>query len=113
MTQSNKFTTQPPNAVTIGQRALLGAGIAYVLITVFLLVPGVRVNPTWPKFWMIRPLLIVPLAGAAGGIFYHFMDIMRSQKGWKKIVTNVVSLIVYIIGLWLGTVLGLAGTLWN
>ena len=101
------------NTATIGKRALIGAGIAYVLITIFLLIPGVTPDPNWPKFWMIRPLIIVPLAGAMGGVFYHFMDTLRNQEGWKKIVINIVSLIIYIVGLWLGIVLGLDGTLWN
>lgn len=113
MIRSNNSTTQLLNAATIGKRALVGAGIAYVLITLFLLVPGVTTSSSWPKFWMIKPLLIVPLAGALGGVFYHLMDTLRIQEGWKKVVANVVSLIVYIIGLWLGTVLGLNGTLWN
>jgi len=113
MTQSKHLTTQLLNTATIGKRALLGAGIAYVLITIFLLVPGVTTDPNWPKFWMIKPLLIVPLAGAGGGVFYHFMDIFREQKGWKKIVANVVCVVAYIIALWLGTVLGLNGTLWD
>ena len=113
MTQSNNLTTRPLNVATLVKRALIGAVVAYVLITIFLLVPGVTTNPDWPKFWMIRPLLMVPLAGATGGVFYHFMNTFLYQEGWKKIVANVVSLIVYIIGLWLGTVLGLDGTLWN
>ncbi len=113
MTQNNNFMMPLLNLATIAKRAFVGAAIAYVLITIFLLIPGVATNPNWPKFWMIRPLLIVPLAGAMGGVFYHLMDILRKQEGWKKIVANVVSLLVYIIGLWLGTVLGLDGTLWN
>jgi len=113
MTQSNNLTTEAVHTATIGKRALIGAAIAYLLITLFLLVPGVTTDPSWPKFWVIKPLLIVPLAGAIGGIFYHFMDAFCNKEHWKKILGNVVSLIVYIIGLWLGTVLGLNGTLWD
>jgi hypothetical protein len=103
---------QPIHPASMGKRALVGAAIAFVLISVFLLKAG-SPNPAWPKFWMIRPLLVVPAAGAAGGIFYYFMDHLRYQGGWKKVVANVLSLVVYIIGLWLGTVLGLAGTMWD
>jgi len=113
MTQSNLSATQPLHTATIGKSALRGAAIAYVLITLFLLVPGVATNPAWPTFWTMRPLLIVPLAGALGGICYHFLKPVREQGGWKKIAANVVGLVVYIIALWLGTVLGLAGTLWD
>ncbi len=109
----SQLIPQPLKAATLLKRALLGAVIAYVLITVFLLVPGIRPNPGWPKFWVVRPLLVVPFAGAMGGIFYHIMDAMSNQGGWKKTVAVAVSFLVYIVGLWLGTVLGLAGTLWN
>lgn len=62
---------------------------------------------------MIKPLIIVPLAGAIGGIFYYVMDHLRYNGGWKLILANILSLIAYSIGLWLGIVLGLDGTFWN
>jgi hypothetical protein len=91
---------------------LQGAGIALVLITIFL--AGVDdPNPDWPKFWMVKPLLVVPIAGAMGGVFYYFMDFMRNQGLWIKILANVISLFAYLVAIWLGSVLGLDGTLWN
>lgn len=62
---------------------------------------------------MLKPLIIVPLAGAIGGALYYFMETLRYQGSWGKIVVTIVSVIGYIIILWLGTVLGLNGTLWN
>jgi hypothetical protein len=103
---------QPLHAASWGKRAFQGAAIALILIVLFLLAAG-EPNPDWPKFWMIRPLVIVPAAGAAGGVFFYFMDSLRYQGGWKKILANIASLVVYFIGLWLGTVLGLDGTMWN
>ena len=103
---------QPVNRALLGKRALLGAAIALVLISFFLFNAG-EPDPSWPKLWMIRPLIIVPLAGALGGVFYHFMNQLLYQRGWKKVVAIIVSLIVYIFGLWIGTVLGLDGTMWN
>ncbi|WP_460914260.1 potassium transporter KefB [Spirosoma areae] len=103
---------QPIETASLGKRALLGAGIALVLISIFLLNAG-EPNPNWPRLWMIKPLLIVPLAGALGSVFSYFMNHLPHQKSWRKALINIVSLIVYIIGLWLGTVLGLDGTLWN
>ncbi|HLA55526.1 MAG TPA: hypothetical protein VK623_05480 [Flavobacterium sp.] len=101
------------NTPSLVKRMLLGAGIALILIVIFLL-PVKNPNPEWGKFWMIQPLVIVPLAGAAGGAFYYFIDhYLGCQGGWRKASATILSLIVYIIGLWLGTVLGLAGTLWN
>jgi hypothetical protein len=112
MMQRNNLTTQPIHSAPLGKRMLLGAGIALILITLFLLGAG-EPNPAWGKLWMIKPLIIVPLAGAMGGVFYYFMDHLRYQGGWKNALAYVLSLIGYIIVLWLGTVLGLNGTMWN
>ncbi|MDQ8004255.1 MAG: hypothetical protein REI64_05605 [Pedobacter sp.] len=96
----------------IAKRMLLGAAIALVIISVFLY--GVdNVKPEWGKLWMLRPLIVVPLAGSMGGLFYHMMDILRVRGGWNTIVANTISFVVFIIALWMGTVLGLAGTLWD
>ncbi len=113
MTRIKNATIQSQNQNAIARRAVTGAVIAYILITVFLFVPGVTTNPGWPKFWMIQPLIIVPLAGAGGGIIYHFMHILFDPKGWKSIAVELICLVVYVIGLWIGTVLGLNGTLWD
>jgi hypothetical protein len=91
---------------------LIGGGIAMALIAFFLL-PIENPDPAWPKYWMVRPFIIVTLAGAAGGAFFALMRPMRRQGGWVMVAGYVLSLIVYVIGLWLGTVLGLDGTLWN
>ena len=70
-------------------------------------------KPEWPKLWMAKPLIMVPIAGAMGGVFYYFMDHLRYQGGWRKVLAYIISLIGYIIILWIGTVLGLNGTLWD
>jgi hypothetical protein len=103
---------QPINWASLGKRALVGAAIALALIALFL--SGVKESdPSWPRYWYIRPLLIVPLAGACGGAFYYFIDRFSSRAGLPKIATILIGLIVYVIGLWLGTILGLDGTLWD
>lgn len=102
----------PLHLPSLGKRALIGAIIALVLISAFLLAAG-EGNPAWGKYWYIRPLVIVPLAGAAGGGFSYFVDRLRNRDGWQKIVTGIISFIAYIIALWLGTVLGLDGTMWD
>lgn len=112
MTETNKSTTQPIHRAELGKRMLLGAGIALLLITIFLL--GVDdPKPEWGKLWMLKPLIIVPFAGAMGGVVYHVLDYLRSQGKLPKALAYILSLIGYIIGLWLGTVLGLDGTLWD
>lgn len=91
---------------------LIGGGIALVLVIMFL-VGAEKPNPEWPKLWMIKPLILVPLAGALGGGFYYFMSHALHQGGWQKILAVLLGLIGYIIALWLGTVLGFNGTYWN
>lgn len=112
MTQQNHSATKSIHPVPLSKRMLLGAAIALTLITILL--AGVNApNPEWGKFWMIRPLVIVTLAGAMGGLFFYFMDHLRYQGGWKKAVAIILSLLVYLFGLWIGTILGLSGTLWD
>lgn len=89
-------------------------GAIPALIFIFIFMAGVdETDPSWHRFWMIRPLLIVPFAGAMGGVAYYFLDHLRFQGGWKEVAAFVLSLIVYLVGLFMGFVLGLDGTLWN
>ncbi|MBD2700196.1 potassium transporter KefB [Spirosoma sp. BT702] len=106
------YELKPLDVASLSKKALFGAAIGLVLICFFLSNVN-HPNPDWPKFWMVRPLIIVPLAGACGGAFYYFTNYLPFQKGWKKIAINVLSLFVFLIGLWMGIVLGLDGTLWN
>ncbi len=108
----SNLTTQPIHPGSAGKRMLLGAGIALILIVVFLLGAD-EPKPEWGKLWMIKPLLIVPLAGAAGGLFYYLVDHRLHQGGWRKVLAILLGLIGYIISLWLGIVLGLDGTWWD
>jgi hypothetical protein len=112
MTSKKNLLPQPVITRQLIKRMLVGAGIALTLIVIFL--AGVdETDPDWGRFWMVRPLVIVPAAGAAGGAFFHFMIQFPYQHSWQKILANIISVIVYIIGLWMGVVLGLDGTLWD
>ena len=91
---------------------LVGGAIGFGLILTFLISAG-EGNPAWPKFWQVKPLLVVPLAGAVGGMFYHYMADIRSRGGWQRIAADFLCLIVFLFGLWIGSVLGLDGTYWN
>ena len=94
------------------KRALIGAGIALLLMALFL--AGVdEYQPHWARLWFIRPLIIIQLAGAIGGAFHHIMDAEMPRKGWGRLLAIVISLIVYVLVLWFAGVLGLDGTLWD
>ena len=107
----NKIELPSSGRGLLFRRALIGGSIALVLIS--LLIFGAQAETVWPKLWFVRPLIIVPLAGASGGAFYHFMDKKFPQKGWLKGFSIVISMFVYAVALWMGTIIGLDGTLWD
>lgn len=111
MVHKNDFASQVSFDATLAKRMLIGAGIALVFIAIFLY--GTTQNPEWSPYWILRPFIIVPLAGAFGGAFYHFMGIPRSRGGWVKALAILFSFIGYVVIVWLGIVLGLDGTLWD
>ena len=112
MTQQNDLTTVLMYVASSGKRVVQGAVIALSLIIMFFLSAG-EPEPAWGKLWMIRPLLVVSLAGALGGLFYHLMGALRSRGGWVKAVAVIMGLAGYCIILWLGIVFGLKGTMWH
>jgi hypothetical protein len=108
----NTSTTQQILPGSLAKRMLIGGGIALVLISAFLITAG-KGDPSWPKSWMVRPLVITPLAGAMGGLCFHLLDRFRVQGGWRRIAANILGVLIYIVGLWLGAILGLDGTYWD
>lgn len=110
MTQMIKLF--PINKPSLIKRMVIGALIGLTLITIFLSGTG-EPNPEWGKYWWIRPIIIVPIAGAMGGAFNYFISEQDYKTDLGKILAIVISLIVFVIGLWMGSVLGLAGTYWN
>jgi hypothetical protein len=104
--------TQTVNTNSLIKKVLLGVGIA--LITISLFVFGVdHPKPEWGKFWIIRPLIITPLAGAFGGFLLFLPELIKFESQWKKIGVIILSIFAFIVTLWLGIVLGLDGTLWD
>ena len=108
----NNLTTEQSQPTSLSDSMLLGAGIGLILIS-FFLYGACEPNPEWGRMWMIKPLCMVPIAGAMGGAFYYFMDYLSSRRGLNRTLAVILSLFVYIIALWLGTVLGLNGTMWD
>lgn len=112
MVQTNNTLMQSVKPAAFAKSALIGWGIALVVILLFIL-PVKHPRPEWGQLWMIRPLIITPIAGAVGGACFYFLDLLRQHYRWNLFVTAALSTLIYIIGLWMGIVLGLVGTLWN
>ena len=116
MTQRNDMAAQPYYTDALCKPLLIGAGIGFALISIFLLAFFINVdtvNPAWPPLWWIRPLAVETIAGGAGGIFYYIMTRITQRGSWKRVLGIIFSVLVFIIGLWMGFVLGLAGTMWH
>ena len=109
MTTTNDSTT--PGQASLTKRMLIGGLIGLILISLFVF--PVTPAPSWGKFWMIRPLIITPLAGAMGGLCNYYIMSFHHEFGVNKTVAMIISIFVFLVGLWLGTVLGLDGTLWD
>lgn len=112
MAKQNYLRQEEDQSGSLMKQMLIGAAIGLFLISIFLLGTG-EPNPEWGKFWMIRPLVIVPLAGAMGGLCYYFLVHFHKLIGLNKTVAIILGAIILIVGLWLGTVLGLDGTHWD
>ncbi len=110
MAQNDNVAKQPIQPAPVIKPMLIGAAIGLLVISFFVF--RTEGDPDWGKYWRIRPLIITPLAGAMGGLFYYFMDYL-SGRGFNRTVAIILSLLVFIVGLWMGIVLGLDGTMWD
>jgi len=89
--ESNRKNIHPKS---LGQRALQGCTLAIILIVFLLSFAREQNSPN--HTWILLPLVIVPAAGALGGIMFYLTDRFRIQSGWKKTAANVFSLLFYI-----------------
>lgn len=90
----------------------IGAAIGLTLVTLFLWGADAP-DPAWSALWWVRPLIIVPLAGAAGGYAHQVLAHWQRQGRWLRGLMLTASAVLFLIGLWLGFVLGFDGTYWN
>lgn len=95
----------------LAQYMITGGIIALLLILAFLL-PAGNPKPGWGSYWMVKPLLLVPVSGMAGGAIYYFITSRLSSR-ITQIPATFLGIMVFLVTVWLGTVLGLNGTYWN
>lgn len=95
------------------KRVLAGGVIGLAVISLFVVPSLASPDAEWSKYWFIRPFIITPLAGAAGGVVFHLIGPEKRNGTGLKILSYVAAALISLVGLWLGIVLGLDGTLWN
>jgi hypothetical protein len=93
---------------SIGKRALQGAGVAFTLVAAFLTFLLVVGEDMAMGLWILPPVLIPALGGALGGAVFYLMHQYLPLEGWKKPAANLLFGLVFIAGLWMSMVLGLA-----
>ena len=93
-------------------RMLIGACIGLLIIFLFLINVD-NPKPEWGTYWRIKPLIITPLVSAIGFLSFFFKEYLNPESYLSKLFVFIISLIAFIISLWMGIVLGLDGTLWN
>ncbi|MGV3529286.1 MAG: hypothetical protein ACO1OO_10360 [Flavisolibacter sp.] len=108
----NNNTPAVIHRISLTKRMLVGAGIGLILISIFLYSADAP-HPEWPANWMLKPFIVVPIAGAMAGMLNYNLDHLRFQGGVMKAFAIIISLLAYVLCLWLGMVLGLNGTMWN
>lgn len=111
MTHANESTSQS-SPTPLATRVIIG-GIIGVLVASFFYFGVDAPDPEWGKLWMIRPYLVMTFAGAMGGLCNYYILQYRWVVGISKPVAILISAVVAIVGMFMGIVLGLDGTMWN
>jgi hypothetical protein len=112
MTAKTQLATRPFFTPVLRKRMLFGAGIGLLMVGFFVIAAG-KGNAAWGDYWRVKPLLLTPFLGAIIGACYDVTEPLRRIEGWLGKLFLVLSLLGYLIGLWMALVLGLAGTMWN
>lgn len=103
---------QPQKRFSPAKSVVIGAVIGLILISLFVFEVD-KPKAEWGNFWKVRPLIIEPIAGAIGGLFFYFMNYMGSKGAVNKTMAFVLGIVVFFMMLWLGIVAGLHNTMWN
>ncbi len=112
MSNQQNFTARPIDKTSLAKHMIFGALVGFAAISLFVFGAD-NPKPEWGEFWRVRPLVVTPMAGATAGAVFYFLNHVGSQRGWNRILTVIASIVIGFIGLWMGIILGLDGTMWN
>lgn len=113
MTLENTISSQPAPTGSLIKRMLIGAAIGLAIISFFVFVGGQNPPAEWGPNWRIKPLLLTPVITAIGALCFHYWIGFFKVQGGKKVLVITLGIIGFIISVWMGIVLGLAGTMWH
>ena len=99
MNKTTDFLPRQP-IKNLGLPALLGA-IAPFSILLFIILTKEEIFETW----MLIPLILIPLGGVFGGIFFYLMGFIWFPNGRKKLISIIFSTILYFVAIWLSGVI--------
>ena len=85
-------------------------GLSITLLFVF---GATGEQPQWGPHWWIRPIVIIPLAGWCSGFVFQLLYQKSKSSGKYQVIAVVLGVLLWLIGLWMGMVLGLDGTYWD
>lgn len=102
---------QITGANALGKRIFLGAMAGWVLIS-FFLISAEHTDPAWDELWWLRPLVVMPAAGALAAIFNFYIGLLNTG-GWKRIAIKMVGGLAYLVAAWLGLIIAVAGYYWH
>lgn len=97
---------------SIASHILAGWAIGLVLITLLVLSAD-DPDPAWGPWWLVRPLVITPMASSLGMLAFFLRPLINPKTNFSRFIVFLASLIIYLVALWMGFVLGLDGTMWN
>ena len=108
----NQLSNVQISSASVLKAGAIGAliGLGFISLMVF---PLDNPRPEWGEYWRVRPLLLTPFVAALGAICGYLVLKVGAHYGINRTVSFIIGLLGFIISLWLGIVLGLAGTLWN
>lgn len=84
----------------LGLPALLG-GFTPLSLLLFIIITKEEMI----EQWMLVPLILIPLGGALGGMFFYLMGFRWFPKGNQKLIAIIISTILYFVAIWISAVL--------
>lgn len=98
------------------KKAVVFGVLGYLIalgIIISILISVNQPKPEWGKYWYVKPLIITPFVGSIGGLGFYLINTLNTQTNILKFFKIILSIIIFLFFLWIGTILGLDGTLWN